>query len=299
MSLSSALLKHLFIHRIAHIPWSDITISAWPAPHKRPYWSPPASWAGNFGLEFNVSHQAGLTVLMGCRTPDRDSSSQPQDVLSTTNAAECGGAPETTSPKPRIGVDVTCTSEPGRRPQRITNDAELGKWVDIFTEMFSARERDQIRHDPFPLHSQSVLAEDRIEAKLRRFYTYWSLKEAYIKMVGEGLLAKWLRELEFRAVVSPRPVPKAEEDEWEWGFEDPVTHATRNDAALLTYLHGQRIENVKIELDAYQDIFIIASAIRGVTDQPDHTRQKWIRIDLERDIGPCVEGRCDCLSQPV
>ncbi len=50
-----------------------------------------------------------------------------------------------------------------------------------------------------------VASNDVIEAKLRRFYTFWALKEAYVKMTGDALLADWLRVLEFRKVRAPRP----------------------------------------------------------------------------------------------
>jgi 4'-phosphopantetheinyl transferase len=201
MSLASTLLKYLFIHRTAQIPWSEVTISRWPAPHKRPYWSPSSPWPGTFGLEFNVSHQAGLTALVGCKTPDKDSSSQPDIHF---NILHNGATPtdSISASKPRLGVDITCTSESHRGPKKMTNSAEFAKWVDIFAEMFSARERHDMQHAPttaipestsFPyprLFTQdtntnseldSPTEEDHTLAKLRRFYTYWSLKEAYIQ----------------------------------------------------------------------------------------------------------------------
>src|SRR2546421_1918132 len=205
MSLASTLLKYLFIHRTAQVPWSDVTISRWPAPHKRPYWSPSSSWPGTFGLEFNVSHQAGLTALVGCKTPDKGSSSQPDldfDILH--NGTGCINS--TSASKPRLGVDITCTSESHRGPKQMTTSAAFATWTDIFTEMFSARERHDMQYAPINADIDLSTEEAETSAKLRRFYTYWSLKEAYIKMVGEGLLASWLRELEFSDIVPP-PLP--------------------------------------------------------------------------------------------
>ena len=85
MALASALLKYTFIHRRARIPWSEVLISRTPAPHRRPYWEPPENWSNTDiydgkdpifgepcqirGLEFNVSHQAGLVTFIGCSTP--------------------------------------------------------------------------------------------------------------------------------------------------------------------------------------------------------------------------------------
>ena len=70
MSLASQLLKTLFIHRSAMLPWDQVTVSRTPKPHGRPYWTPPESMDEiDFGLEFNVSHQAGLVGIIGCKTP--------------------------------------------------------------------------------------------------------------------------------------------------------------------------------------------------------------------------------------
>jgi 4'-phosphopantetheinyl transferase len=296
MSLASTLLKYLFIHRTAHIPWSEVSISRWPAPHRRPYWSPPSSWPGTFGLEFNVSHQAGLTALVGCTTLEKDSSSRPDlqfDILHN------GTTPTTSSSvaNPRLGVDITCTSESHRGPKQMTTSAEFAKWVDVFTEMFSARERSDMQHAPVTItdtETNPATQEAETLAKLRRFYTYWSLKEAYIKMVGEGLLASWLRELEFSSVVPPPlPIPAPDQPEDSWG---PTIHSEtqHNPAGLKISLRQQPVHDASLSLTAYDSTFIIATAAKGIPPAPADMEPEWRQIDFEQDIRPCAKGRCDC-----
>lgn len=304
MSLASTLLKYLFIHRTAQIPWSQVAISRWPAPHKRPYWSPPASWPGTFGLEFNVSHQAGLTALVGCKTPEKDSSSQP-DVL--VDVLRDDTTPTESHPitKPKLGVDIACTSESHRGPKQMTTSVEFAKWLDIFTEMFSARERHDMQHAPVvdpDKETNPATETDETLAKLRRFYTYWSLKEAYVKMVGEGLLAPWLRELEFSSVIPP-PLPFAPgastrdsslpPEDW-WG---PTHYSATadNPSGFKVSLRQQPVPDVSMSLTAYGSTFLVATATKGILPPPKDSEPHWRQLDLEQDIRPCAEGRCDCL----
>ena len=290
MSLASTLLKYLFIHRTAQIPWSEVTISRWPAPHKRPYWSPTPSWPGTFGLEFNVSHQAGLIALIGCKTPERDSSSQPDLHLDVLHSDTRHNESNVVS-RPRLGVDITCTSESHRGPKQITTSAGFAKWVDIFTEMFSSRERDEMQHSPIPTTiSDSQTEEAKTLAKLRRFYTYWSLKEAYIKMVGEGLLASWLRELEFSDVVPPS-VPD-QENEWGPTFNSATIN---NPASFKILLQRQPVQGVSMTVSSYGSTFIVATAMNEATSTPANPEPEWRLLDIEQDIRPCAEGRCRCL----
>lgn len=217
MSLASQLLKLLFIHRTAKLPWDQITVSRTPKPHGRPYWAPPVSMGDvDFGLEFNVSHQAGMVGIIGCKTPPLAIANAADYALaqahvvvtprpSRTNSPTGDGRSPLESTPVRLGLDIACTQEPNRTPKKMDTDTDFAKWADIFGEMFSEREIADMKDAPIlpipsnpgPVTEHLSFSQLKQKSKLRRFYTYWSLKEAYIKMVGEGLLASWLRQLEF------------------------------------------------------------------------------------------------------
>jgi 4'-phosphopantetheinyl transferase len=217
MSLGSALLKRLFVHQTLGIPWKDITFGRKRDPkHGKPCallppMSPHAVSPVPAPVEFNVSHQAGLVALVGCKSADLDA---------------------------ELGVDIVCVNE--RNDYRVIDEEGFDGWIDIYSEIFSHEESFDMKYnaDAFPLLDGTMvtptmlqpLRHDRctrrnqmlrvalpsgeertfdsdllIDAKLRRFYTFWCFKEAYIKLDGEALLAKWIPQLEFRNVRAPRP----------------------------------------------------------------------------------------------
>ncbi|KIX03899.1 uncharacterized protein Z518_07452 [Rhinocladiella mackenziei CBS 650.93] len=363
MSLASALLKYYFIHRRAKIPWSEVHISRTPHPHRRPFWEPPEDWEGQDesypggkqkikGLEFNVSHQAGLVAIIGCSTPTPQLPNSHADSLApnlpeSLDHMDLTGHHTLSLPSEliRLGVDIACTNEDKRTPKDLTTQAKFDEWVDIFAEMFSDRERRNMRVAPIhvpvvereegdgpgsdgddsPTDHVNSVQRDReakiIQLKLRRFYAYWGLKEAYIKMVGEGLLASWLRELEFLDVVAP-PVPAQHANHTHThnhknnsssGFSvvSPETEIekwsppSKAEKRMTTLLRGRKVEDVDIELVAYDADFMVATAMRGVREaEPDSSstvgestsRRRWLKLDIEKDVRPCAEGRCRCLG---
>jgi 4'-phosphopantetheinyl transferase len=278
----------------------------------------------------------------------------------------------------RLGLDIACTQEAHRTPTDICTQAQFDEWVDIFEEMFSDREREHMKTLPIRVpvveredgfwgsdtsdSSSSLYQEGNdndaamaresklIQAKLRRFYAYWSLKEAYIKMVGEGLLASWLKELEFLDVVAP-PCPASTGTKSYDGHgrsqerngssylpamtsgnvpADTLEHRhptyepsesvkwtppSEAERGMKTLLRKSMVEDVDIELVAYDEDFLVATAMRGIEESPPATSSLesgtmsgaknknadcqstgWLRLDIERDIRPCAEGRCHCLD---
>jgi hypothetical protein len=105
-----------------------------------------------------------------------------------------------------------------------------------------------------------VAAAAVIDAKLRRFYAYWCLREAYVKMTGEALLADWLRRLEFRDVAAPAPAPAA------------VDNATLLPGEVVTavdvYLDDSRVAGVAMELRAFGRDYMVATAAATATAWP-------------------------------
>lgn len=141
------------------------------------------------------------------------------------------------------------------------------------------------------LPSEARSEAEAVKYAIRLFYTYWALKEAYIKMTGEALLASWLRELEFTDVAAPAPASGAGSG---WGA--PYT-------GVRTWLYGREVSDVRVEVVAFEDEYIFATAARGGgigakgrMDDQDDPWQRLERIDIERDIANCATGSCHCLE---
>lgn len=294
MSLASYLLKYLFIHRTCRISWPEIQISRTPAPHRRPCFIPSPKSHGQGvtipNIEFNVSHQASLVALAG--TTLLSSTSLPSAVFAQPIPSS------TPLPSvPQVGIDITCANE--RRGSRASSPPStyqaLAEFVDIFAEVFSERELQTIKTARGPsLPPGHQTSQTEILYGLRMFYTYWALKEAYIKMTGEALLAPWLRELEFTDVVVPEPSKESP-------CSQPYT-------AIKTWLRGELVEDVRIEVVAFGDEYLIATAARGARiGATSHALggglgsidpwQALEKVDIEKDITACARGSCGCLNQ--
>ena len=187
MSLASHLLKHLVIHELGSVPWALSTVSR--DGNGKPCFS-PSNGMGT-PLEFNVSHQAGLVPLVASASPEVE-----------------------------VGIDVVCVNE--RSDDATILKDGLFAWIDMHAEVFSRHEVHYMKYDAENLslpikidaegNSKDVIAKCQrrdeqvfwttssgtlqelnadviIDAKLRRFYAFWCLREAYIKMTGEALLA--------------------------------------------------------------------------------------------------------------
>ena len=288
MSLASYLLKYLFIHRTCQIPWSEVTISRSPAPHHRPCYIPSKGTAIP-GIEFNVSHQASVVALAGTVLP---TSKSPERGLLQ---APTPSATPTTTDIPQLGIDITCVNERAHRRGQDTNPKTaqaLAEFVDIFAEVFSPRELGTMKSLPGDTPSHAETEAAAVRAQLRVFYTYWALKEAFIKMTGEALLASWLRELEFTNVVPPPAV-----SECEWG--SPYT-------GVRTWLRGVEVEDVRVEVVAFGENYLVATAARGgrvgaggaMANASANGRDPWgqlSEVDIERDIKSCAMGSCGCI----
>ncbi|PNS18047.1 hypothetical protein CAC42_4006 [Sphaceloma murrayae] len=277
MSLASALLKRFYISRTLRLPWSDIAIARRGDPkHGKPAALLPD---GSFAkIDFNVSHQGGLVTLIGWA---------PEEDMSTVSST--GSAPSVS-----VGTDITLVNE---RDDYRTIDAEgIDGFVDVFADVFSDGERFDMAYtvdyltlldgrivpgsvmgradrvlkrgqivsvnvpgqDGRPSETIEFDSELITEAKLRRFYSFFAYKEAYIKLEGEALLAPWLKELEFRNVSSPRPGSPARcSTAGLWGERvDDVE----------VFLKGKKVKDTQMDLRAYDEGFVIASAIKGDAD---------------------------------
>ncbi|XWX02143.1 hypothetical protein V2A60_010175 [Cordyceps javanica] len=180
LALGSALLKRLVIAQ--HVPglsWDAAT--AVRDAHTKPVFYHPAGspQQQQQPVLFNVSHQAGLVVVLAAR-----------------------GAPEGT----QLGVDVVCPGERRARDLETIRADGWARYVDMHDSVLSPVEARRLRD----LHDQGAAAaaeedDDDVVAdrKLGYFYALWCLREAYVKMTGEALLASWLGDLEMRGFAPP------------------------------------------------------------------------------------------------
>ena len=279
MSLASALLKRLFISQTCSMKWKDVRIARkGNEKHGKPC-AVDAVGRPIPGIDFNVSHQGGLVALIGYngrQNNDFTPSGMVYGYISPTTEAD----------DVMVGVDIVCVNE--RDDYRSIENDGLDNWVDIYEYVFSGEERWSMKYDVdyITLHDGTVLKHDDIgrhdrciarnrdiklntpsgrdvcfssdcivDAKLRRFYTYFCYKEAYIKLAGEALLAPWLKQLEFFNVRSPKPGQPARcSTHGTWGEEvDDVE----------VHMHGNPVSDVRMKIQAFEENFMLSTAIQG------------------------------------
>lgn len=277
MSLASALLKRLFVSQALSIPWNAVRFGRKRDPqHGKPYALLPNGQPAP--LEFNISHQAGLVALVGCKTKEIE-----------------------------LGVDIVCVNE--RNDYRVIDTDGFEGWVNIYEDIFSQEEsadmkfkadgfqlldgtevkpeylaiddwacsrRNQQLTATLPSGEKRTFSSDLlIDAKLRRFYTFWCYKEAYIKLDGEALLASWLKELEFRNVRAPRQGTVARcSTAGCWGERV-------GDAEV--WFKNKRLEDVRIEIQAFEDEYMVSVAAKP-SDLLPVVLTGFETLHLENDI---------------
>lgn len=297
MSLGSALLKRLYISQTLGIKWEEVRLGRkGNEKHGKPC-AVDAVGRAVPGIDFNVSHQNGLVALIGYNGQSNHEY--------TPSGMVYGMISPTTKDEVMVGVDIVCVNE---RDDYRTIDAEgVDGWVDIYEYVFSAEERWSMKYDVdyVTIYDGTVLSRDDIgrldrctdrhrdltvttakgkkhnfssesiiEAKLRRFYTYFCYKEAYIKLAGEALLAPWLKQLEFFNVRSPKAGTPAR----------CSTHGTWGEVVddVEVHMHGKQIHDVRMKVQALEEDFMISTAIQGEIHGikvPD-----FKNLDLEKDI---------------
>ena len=299
LCLGSFLSKYAAVSRVTKLPWTSISLSR-DAQHKPCY--VPAHADGQ-RVQFNVSHQAGLVALVGVPGDGR-----------------------------QVGIDVTCVHERNER-REIDDGGGFDKWVAGYAEVFSDAEVEDMsynlpslaladgrrilsseelggaaracrRHESLSVKLRdgkqtSISSDDIIDAKLRRFYTFWALKEAYVKLTGEALLADWLRLLEFRNVRAPRRrggggggvvvegnnnnngSSSSSSSDGPWG------ESIRD---IQAWFNGRLVTHVLLEVQAFEDEYIVATAVERLADDARAGENKvddlfppYEMLDLERE----------------
>ncbi|KAI1137428.1 phosphopantetheinyl transferase [Hypoxylon sp. FL0543] len=180
MSLASHLLKHWVVSKYAGVPWWETKLTR--DEKTKPIYRDPAT--GRQPVAFNVSHQCGIVAL----------------------AAVAGYEGQVD-----VGTDVVCTTERRARDHRVVNTEGWGRFVDMHADVFGRSEARFLKSDVLGGGTTQAglpalaRGEEIVDFKLRCFYTLWCLREAYVKMTGDALLAPWLKDLEFRGFRAPSP----------------------------------------------------------------------------------------------
>lgn len=214
LSLGSNLLKRRAVMNTCGVPWHEAVISE--DNHRKPCYYPSSS--KNSRIEFNTSHHGTLVSLVGCTG----------EFQLGTDIAQVNWEKDFLSVK-KQGFEA---------------------WANIYEAVFSDREvADIVEYCPPANYNW----EEQIRAKLRHFYAHWALKEAFVKMTGEALMAPWLKDLEFRNVQVPLPPNQMQRESRQenWG-------QTCGDVEI--WFNGVEKSNVKMELQAFGEDYLIATA---------------------------------------
>jgi 4'-phosphopantetheinyl transferase len=130
-------------------------------------------------------------------------------------------------------VDVVCPPERRARDHELLARDGWARYVDMHDSVFSAAECVRLRE----------LGRERDEM-LEYFYALWCLREGYVKMTGEALLAEWLGELEMRYFAPPgRTAPEGRE--------------------LEVWFRGVRERGVDVRLVRFLEDYMICTVVRG------------------------------------
>jgi len=249
MALGSHLLKRLVITKTcAGVRWRDATATR--DAKTKPVFVDPAT--GRQPVAFNVSHQAGLVALAAC----------------TTGAAE-EDEDEEAAAVVDIGVDVVSPAERRDRDHKMIADDGWAKFVDMHADVFAPGEAAYLKYQvlgglpPGTLRPGASYADIQ-DVKLRAFYTLWCLREAYLKMTGDALLAEWLDVLEFRGFQAPRPEPteasldrgRAPEEERDQAGAETV--AREHDI----WFRGTKVDDANVCMRSLGRDFMVCTAVR-------------------------------------
>lgn len=259
MSLLSYLLKRLIVSESINIPFSQVIVSGHPQ-HGKPCYAASPSLEKSVG--FNVSHQAGMVALLAI----------PQNV-----AAE----------EYDVGIDVVCPNERGELEKILESKNKretFDEFVEMHAEVFSPNEIKELKLLDTECEEVGWL-EEEIGRRLRRFYALWCLREAYVKMTGEALLAEWLQDLEFRSYPVPHQVPEGLE---ETKIGNP--HQQDNGEGFELYFKGERVQNVGMRIVGVGCKYMVARAVRRKDGKPVEVQWSPLReVTVEDVVRRCKE----------
>ncbi|POS73298.1 phosphopantetheinyl transferase [Diaporthe helianthi] len=257
MSLASHLVKHYVVSKFCEVPWWETKITR--NAKTKPVYVDRAT--GRSPVEFNVTHQAGLVAL----------------VASYGHEGE--GEGEVEGIDVDVGVDIVCVSERRDRDHAAIGREGWPSFVDMHADVFAPSEANYLKYQVLSanpgLLPAGARAEQVTDAKLRFFYTLWCLREAYVKMTGEALLAPWLKVLEFRNFKPPQPTASFQSSN-----DDGSDVVDEHDI----WFKGGRVEDANVCLRSLGPDYMTCTAVRT-------PRQKEVGLGLH--LGPFEVLRVD------
>jgi 4'-phosphopantetheinyl transferase len=248
-------------------------------------------------MDFNVSHQAGIVSLIA---------SVGFDV------------------RVDVGTDVVCANERVKHDYDHIDKQGFFDWVDMHGDVFAESELKHMKLSPVhvpvnlggpdvsisgfakdvlsrcqwrnaKLNIEATAADGKksavqvdsnsvIDKKLRRFYAMWCLREAYVKMTGEALLAPWLKELEMSDVQAPDPSNDTQDTNSLAGGEVVKE--------FKIFFKERKVTDVKMEVSALGPAYMVAGSVKVPKGIPDLNMGTWQQLKLEDDILAAAERNC-------
>ncbi|KAL1882034.1 hypothetical protein VTK73DRAFT_2748 [Phialemonium thermophilum] len=247
MAMASHLLKRYLLSRYGRVPWPEVKISKDERTQK-PIFRDPS--CGQCSIGFNVSHQAGLVALSAvCGRAERDSKDQ------TRGGAGSGRGDGQAAD---VGVDIVCTSERRVRDHQMVREEGWPAFVDMHADVLADSEASYLKYQilsAVPGLPHSASQDEILDFKLRCFYTLWCLREAYLKMTGDALVADWVRGLEFRRFMPPAPTMSLDVPAEEGPTGQVISRHN-------IFVEGQPVTNVNMSLQGLGPDYIVCTAIR-------------------------------------
>lgn len=229
MALCSALLKRFIVakHLAGKQGLGWETCKATRDEHTKPVFYLPGS--KEQPVLFNVSHQAGLVILFA--TLDAPTGTQ-------------------------IGVDVVCPGERRKRDHESIRTEGWPEYVRVHDSVFSPGEASRL-----------TAVQGSVDEKLGYFYALWCIREAYVKMTGEALLASWLKELDVRGFAAPG----------EPGIGEP---GREKGGALEVWFKGSKVDDAEVKMEwEFGKEFMVCTAVRRAGE--GITVGKFEKVDLD------------------
>ena len=207
------------------IPWDSISITR--DKRTKPVFILPD---GSEPLIFNVTHQAGLVALIGVKNPPEP---RARDDAEESNSGFA------------IGIDIVAPLERRARDHDMINGEGWSHFVDVHDEVFSPGETAALK----------AMEEDK-DTKLAYFYALWCLREAYVKMTGEALLASWLKVLDIRGFAPPGRDPLCVDGKLRGADE----------MSFEMFMKGKKVEDVEMILRPLLEEYMICASVRSTVD---------------------------------